>query len=67
MLMTEWNWDDALAVRYDEGMERGMERGMAQGMEQKSIDIARKMRNMNLSIEQIAEGTGLSMETIQKL
>ena len=21
MLMTEWNWDDALAVRYEEGRE----------------------------------------------
>jgi len=25
MLMTEWNWDDALAARYEEGMEEGRE------------------------------------------
>ena len=24
MLITEWNMDDALAVRYEEGMEEGM-------------------------------------------
>ena len=23
MLFTEWNWDDALAVRYEEGREEG--------------------------------------------
>ena len=23
MLLTEWNWDDALAVRYEEGHEEG--------------------------------------------
>ena len=27
MLMTEWNWDDALAVRFEEGLEEGMEKG----------------------------------------
>jgi hypothetical protein len=27
MLMTEWNWDDALAVRYEEGLEQGWEEG----------------------------------------
>ncbi len=25
MLFTEWNWDDALAVRYEEGREEGYE------------------------------------------
>jgi hypothetical protein len=27
MLLTEWNWDDALMVREEEGMEKGMEKG----------------------------------------
>ena len=33
MLMTEWNWDDALAVRYEEGREQGIEQGMEKGHE----------------------------------
>ena len=33
MLATEWNWEDALAVRFEEGMERGIEQGFDQGME----------------------------------
>jgi hypothetical protein len=31
MLMKEWNWDDALAVRYREGREEGWERGLGEG------------------------------------
>jgi hypothetical protein len=31
MLMTEWNWDDALAIRYEEGIEVGEERGLKKG------------------------------------
>jgi hypothetical protein len=31
MLMKEWNWDDALAVRYREGREEGWERGFDEG------------------------------------
>jgi predicted transposase/invertase (TIGR01784 family) len=33
MLLTEWNWDDALAVRYEEGLETGMEKGLERGLE----------------------------------
>ncbi len=38
MLFTQFNMDDALAVRYEEGLEdgieKGLERGLAQGIEQ---------------------------------
>ncbi|MDR2972733.1 MAG: Rpn family recombination-promoting nuclease/putative transposase [Bacteroidales bacterium] len=40
MLMTEWNWDDALAVRYEEGIEKGIEKGEKKG-EQKIINLLR--------------------------
>jgi hypothetical protein len=30
MLLTEWNWDDALAVREQEGIEQGIEQGRSQ-------------------------------------
>ena len=33
MLYTQFNMDDALEVRYEEGVEDGMERGIRQGME----------------------------------
>jgi hypothetical protein len=27
MLLTEWNWDDALQVRWEEGIEKGLDKG----------------------------------------
>ena len=33
MLYTQFNMDDALEVRYEEGVEDGMERGMERGLE----------------------------------
>ena len=33
MLFTQFNMDDALAVRYEEGVEDGIERGIEQGIE----------------------------------
>jgi flagellar biosynthesis/type III secretory pathway protein FliH len=34
MLVTEWNWDDALAVQREEALEEGLEKGLAKGMEE---------------------------------
>jgi hypothetical protein len=51
MLMTEWNWDDALTVRYREGLERAARNALAQG----------------IPIDMIKTITGLDEETIKNL
>ena len=71
MLMTEWNWDDALAVRFEEGMEEGMEKGMEKGREE-GLEKGREETALNalaqgLSIEIVRKITGLDMETIKSL
>jgi hypothetical protein len=63
MLMTEWNWDDALAVRYEEGMEKGLEKGRSE----EAFGIAQKAIGKGLSVEMIHDITGLDLETIQRL
>ncbi|MDR2701076.1 MAG: hypothetical protein LBB72_01435, partial [Spirochaetaceae bacterium] len=63
MLMTEWNWDDALAVRYEEGIEKGLEKGMEKGL----AVAAQKAIGKGLSVEMIHDITGLDLETIQRL
>ena len=55
MLMTEWNWDDALTVRFKEGMEEGLEKA------------AKNALAADIPIEQIHEITGLEIEAIMKL
>ena len=63
MLMTDWNWDDALAVRYEEGFEEGEERGLERGRE----ETARNAIAKGYSLQQIHEITGLAMEAIETL
>ena len=55
MLMTEWNWDDALAVRYEEGMEEGVEK------------VARNALAEGIPFELINKITGLDLDDIRKL
>jgi predicted transposase/invertase (TIGR01784 family) len=43
------------------------EKGHAEGHAEKALEIAQKMKKMGLPVAQIAEGTGLSPEAIQKL
>lgn len=49
-----------------EGMKQGIEQGMKQGIElgkkQNSIDIARKLKEMGMSLEDIMRITGLGKE-----
>ena len=59
MLLTEWNWDDALDVRYEEGLEEGLEKG--------KLEIARKMKNSGMPFSEIAEYTGLPLKTIEQI
>ena len=55
MLMTEWNWEDALAVRYEEGQD------------DKQEEIARKALAEGATIEFVKKITGIDDETIKKL
>jgi predicted transposase/invertase (TIGR01784 family) len=49
------------------GMEQGREEGREEGIEQNKLDIAKKMLNKNMDINDIIELTGLTKETIEKL
>jgi hypothetical protein len=59
MLFTEWNWDDALAVRFEEGLEKGLEKGRE--------EIARNALAKGMSPDIIGEITGLDIETIRNI
>jgi flagellar biosynthesis/type III secretory pathway protein FliH len=49
MLMTEWNWDDALAVQREEGREEGLERGR----EEAAAEYAEQIRQMREEIRRL--------------
>ena len=52
---------------YEEGRNDGIAQGIAQGAEQAKIETARNLLNMNLSLEQVVQGTGLSLEIVEEL
>ena len=66
---------DARYDGYDEGYEKGitigLERGLEQGLErgayQTKLETARTFLTMGFSPAQVAQGTGLPIETIQEL
>jgi predicted transposase/invertase (TIGR01784 family) len=48
-------------------IERGRAQGMEKGIEQEKLEIAWNFKKMGLSLSQIAEGTGLSPDIVEKL
>ena len=63
MLLAEYDYDTDIAVQRKEAYDDGLETGRKQGIE----NTAKKLLSMGLSIEQISEGTGLSLEQVKKL
>jgi predicted transposase/invertase (TIGR01784 family) len=75
MLFAEWDQDVALAVRYEEGLERGLEQGLERGLEQglergleKGIRLtATNLKKTGMPLSQIADVTGLLISEIERI
>ena len=79
MLLAEYDYDTDIAVQRREAREEGIkygfaigekageERGISMGVQQAKLETAKKFLAMGLSVEQVADGTGLSVEEIEKL
>jgi len=55
MIFTEWDWDDALEVAREEGLEDGLEL------------TARNALVKGFSVQTVQEITGLNLETIEEI
>lgn len=66
MLVTEWDWDEALAVSKEEGYEDGLELGVAYGKEEKQKEMIRKF-STKLSPEDIAETLDMPKEYVLRV
>jgi predicted transposase/invertase (TIGR01784 family) len=55
-------WRKGLA----EGMSQGIEKGKSEGKAEGLTEVARNMKSMGFSDEQIRQATGLSPEEIEK-
>lgn len=63
--------EQGIAEGREEGIAEGREEGIAEGREEgkinKSMEIAKEMKNKNMDINLINELTGLSIDIIEKL
>ena len=57
---------DQKAIEYA-GYDKGYDSGTLEGEKKKSIEIAKKLKSMNVDIQTIVESTGLTKEKIEKL
>ena len=60
-------WSITMADMKREGFEEGLQQGREQGAYEKALETARKFLSMGLSPEQVAQGTGLPLETVLEL
>ena len=66
-VLKEEAYEDGLFVGREEGISIGLATGREEGAYQNKLETARSFLSMGLSPEQVAQGTGLSLEVIQKL
>ena len=52
---------------YDKGYDSGYDSGTLEGKKQRSIEIAKKLKSMDIDIQTIVKSTGLTKEEIEKL
>ena len=49
------------------GKKEGIQEGIQQGIQDTKIETARKFLDMGLNFKQVAEGTGLPLETVEEI
>ncbi len=67
MLFTQFNLDDAMEVRYEEGVEDGIEKGIERGELLKLIQQVQRKQQKGLSIEDIAADLEEEQSLIEKI
>ena len=55
---------DIRRIALQEGKEQGLKEGISQGEQQAKIETATKLISKGLTLEQVAEATGLPKETV---
>ena len=65
MLLMEYDYPTDIEVQREEAFEKGVSQGVTQGKYQKTIETAKNLLAMKLSVENISKATGLSIEEIK--
>ncbi|AIN92962.1 hypothetical protein JO40_01520 [Treponema putidum] len=67
MLVAEYDYDTDIAVQREESLRIGIQQGFADGSYQTKLETAKNLIGLRLSIEDIAQATGLSKEEVEAI
>ena len=67
MFNMEYDYDTDIAVQREEAMRYGMAQGLLKGRQSEKIETVRNFLKLGLPISQIAQGTQLSIDSVQKI
>ena len=79
MLLAEYDYETDIAVQraeereiafaegVEQGIEQGIEQGFSDGSHQKALETAKNLLDLGLSIENIAQATGLSKAEVESV
>ena len=79
MLLAEYDYETDIAVQraeereiaftqgIEQGITQGRSEGIAQGSYQKALETAKNLLGLGLSIENIAQATGLSKQEVEAI
>jgi len=57
-------YEEGMDMGLAKGLAKGLAEGLAKGRSERSMEIARQMKTMGLTKEQIAQATGLALDEI---
>ena len=60
-------WDTAIDDAKAEGLAEGMEKGMEKGQQQEKVETVHRLQALGLSVDQIAQGSGLTTEEVKSI
>ena len=71
MLVAEYDYDTDIAVQREESLRIGIQQGLAQGFSdgsrQAKLETAKNLLDLGLSVENIAQATGLSKQEVESI
>ena len=67
MLVAEYDYDTDIAVQREESLRIGIQQGFSDGSYKKALETAKNLLGLRLSIEDIAQATGLSQEEVEAI
>lgn len=64
---TEQGLKQGMEQGLKQGLQQGLEQGLEQGAKQKALEVAKKLKSMGLSIDEISTATSLSKKEIESM